>query len=76
MRIVAAILLSILIGSANAQVGPINPYYGTIGPAGQAIGPGGIARNGTGANGIQPVTPTCNGVIDLSVGCMIPGLGP
>ena len=74
MRIVAARLLSWLIGSANAQTGPINPYYGSIGPAGVAIGPGGISRNGTGATGFIPPA-GCTGTIDLSTGCAQPMLG-
>ena len=28
------------------------------------------------ANGNGGVTPTCSGVLDLSVGCILPGLGP
>lgn len=70
MRIAAAILLSLLIGSANAQTGPINPYYGSIGPAGVAIGPGGISRNGAGATGFIPPA-GCNGTLDFSSGCTL-----
>jgi hypothetical protein len=68
MRIVAVIIFSLMLGSANAQIGPVNPYYGSVGPAGQVIGPGGIARNGGAVSGSGP-TGCTQGSLDFNTNC-------